>query len=89
MLELSGVHFLFGDYMSKTETIDASGKLFDAIIWDRGLKNDAALARELGVKPPQISKIRHGKLPVTSDMILIVHDKIGYPIKKIRDLIAS
>jgi len=75
--------------MSKTETIDKSGKLFDYLIESHKLKNDAALAHFLGVKPPQISKIRHGKLPVTSDMILIVHDKTGYPIKKIRDLIAS
>jgi plasmid maintenance system antidote protein VapI len=75
--------------MSKENTIDASGKLFDHIITGYGLKNDAALARFLDIKPPQISKIRHGKLPVTADMILIVFDETRYSIDKIRELIAS
>lgn len=75
--------------MNKTGNInDTSSKLFDQIIADQGLKNDAALARFLDIKPPQVSKIRHGKLQVTADIILIIYDRCDYSIEKIRVLLA-
>jgi hypothetical protein len=75
--------------MGNTETIDASGKLFDQIIEDNILKNDAALGRFLEVAPPMISKIRHGRLSVSAQFVLDVFDKTGYSIPKIRGLLAS
>jgi hypothetical protein len=68
---------------------DNSGLCFDRIIEINKLKNDAALARFLEIKPPVISKTRHGNLPFGPLMILNVHDKTGLSIAEIRRLIAS
>lgn len=64
--------------------IDGSGTLFSTLINDNRLKNDAALARELGVAPPVISKIRHGRMSVGDTLILKVHEKFGMPVPDIR-----
>jgi plasmid maintenance system antidote protein VapI len=58
--------------------------LFDTIKNDFGIKNDAALARQLGVAPPQVSKVRGGILPCTDSMILRIHEVYGLPVAKIR-----
>jgi antitoxin HigA-1 len=34
--------------------------LLDTILREQGLKNDAHLARDMQIGPPQLSKIRHG-----------------------------
>lgn len=81
--------------MENTETKDNSGKLFDHLInnYVIGKKNDAALARFLEVAPPVISKIRHGRLPVGTELMIRTHDKTKGPnrlsLDKIRELIAS
>lgn len=60
--------------------------LLDAIIGNNGLKNDAALCRILQVAPPRISKIRHGKLGVSADIILRLHEHFQIPIADLRDM---
>lgn len=50
------------------------------------LKNDAALSRLLHVAPPQISKIRHGRLPVGPSIILKAHAATGISVA---DLVGS
>jgi hypothetical protein len=59
-------------------------KLLDAIKVGFDLKNDAALVKFLGSRPPTISKIRAGKLPITPDFILLVHDMTNWEIKRIK-----
>jgi plasmid maintenance system antidote protein VapI len=63
--------------------------LLDAIIGNNGLKNDAALCRILQVAPPRISKIRHGKLGVSADIILRLHEHFRIPIAELRDLMEA
>lgn len=81
--------------MSNAEKKDLSGKLFNHLIENFvvGKKNDAALARFLDVGPPVISKIRHGRLPVGTELMIRAHDKTKGPsrlsLDKIRELIAS
>ena len=75
--------------MSKPETIDASGNLFDKIIDDNKLKNDAALARFLKLNAPVISKVRHGKLPFGDSLKIKIHKLTGLSILKIEELIAA
>ncbi len=76
--------------MSKTSNInDASGDLFDKIIFDEKLKNDAALARFLEIQPPQISKIRHGNLQVGDSLKINIHKRTGLSIAKIEELIGD
>lgn len=55
---------------------DMSGGLFDRLITDIGLKNDAALARFLQVQPPIISKVRHGRSRITSDLLIHIYDML-------------
>lgn len=54
-----------------------------------GAKNDAAIARAVNIKPPVISKLRHGKVPVTSSMLLRLHEATGMPVAQLRAVIAS
>lgn len=59
--------------------------LLDAIIKEFELKNDAHLADKLGVLPSRVSKMRHGRLSVTDSFILVVYDKTGWSIERIRE----
>ena len=52
-----------------------------------GKANDAAVARYFEMQPPIISKIRHGKVKVNSDLILAIHEKMGVPVADIRALL--
>lgn len=54
-------------------------KLFDTIITQYRIKNDAQLARDLKVAPPVICKMRSGHLPVGATMILSLHLRYGMP----------
>lgn len=58
--------------------------LFDRVIAEKRLKNDAALCRLLQVAPPVISKTRRNKLPVGPAMILALAELGGIPLADIR-----
>lgn len=73
----------------KTYPEDKSGQLFDKIIADKQLKNDAELCRIIDIPPPVLSRIRAGKQNVSSSMILSVHEVLGYSVKEIRALLAE
>ncbi|MES2787640.1 MAG: helix-turn-helix transcriptional regulator [Pseudomonadota bacterium] len=60
--------------------------LLDVLNSRYGMKNDAALSRQLGVAPPVISKLRHGRLPVGAVFVLKIHDAFDMPIKEIREI---
>ncbi|MBV8660366.1 MAG: hypothetical protein JO142_21310 [Burkholderiales bacterium] len=59
--------------------------LFDFLISEFDLKNDAHLATELDKDPACISRLRPGKLPLSSRMILAIHEHFGLPVVEIRD----
>ena len=61
--------------------------LLDYIIEHMGFKNSRALSKHLGVTQGMISKIRYGVNKPSSDFILLVYDKTGMSIEKIRELI--
>ena len=58
--------------------------LLDIIKDDFDLKNDRELAEFLEIQPSMISKIRNGKMGVTPNMLLIIHDATDWSIQKIR-----
>jgi hypothetical protein len=58
--------------------------LFDVVMARRKLKNDAALAIELGVPAPTVSKIRSHAMPVGPTMLIRVHDVSGLSLNQIR-----
>ncbi|MCC7717402.1 hypothetical protein [Janthinobacterium lividum] len=61
-----------------------SADLLDAVIDFLGLKNDAALGRELQVAPPILSKVRNGGLPVSAAILLRMHEASGLSIHELR-----
>ncbi len=61
--------------------------LLDHVIATMHLKNDAALCRELGIKPPVASKIRKGVYPIGASIIIAIHELTGMSIKDIKAMI--
>jgi len=61
-----------------------SADLLDVLINFLGLKNDAALSRELRVSAPILSKIRHGVLPVSAAILVRMHEVSGLSIYELR-----
>ena len=59
-------------------------KLFDTIIAEFQLKNDAGLARFLGMTPAPIYDTRQYDEALSAGMILRIYDKTGWSIEKIR-----
>lgn len=66
------------------EQVERNNKLLDFVKTTLKLKSDAALCRALGVLPPTISKIRHGKLPVSYETMVAIHEEAGIPFSTIR-----
>lgn len=66
-----------------------SHPLFDKVNDKMKYKYDSQLARMLGVKQPIISKIRHGKAPVSAAIMITIHKKVGLSILEIERLIAE
>jgi plasmid maintenance system antidote protein VapI len=62
-------------------------QLLDAIKEQYSIKNDAELSRTLDVPPPTISKIRSGKVNVSADMILRIHECLGMSVADIRSFL--
>jgi len=54
-----------------------------------GAKNDAALARLLGVGREVISKVRHRVLPVGASLLIAMHEVSGLSIKELRCLMGD
>jgi plasmid maintenance system antidote protein VapI len=62
-------------------------QLLDKVKELYNIKNDAQLSRTLDVPRPTISKIRSGKITVSADMILRIHETLGMPVADIRALL--
>lgn len=63
--------------------------LLDKLLQLGRLKNDAALARKLGVAPPVISKIRNLRLPVGDSVMIRIHEEFGLSVKEMRELMGN
>jgi plasmid maintenance system antidote protein VapI len=68
------------------EVVDqvVTNQMLDKIIAFLHLKNDAALARALETPAPLISKLRHGRLGLTANMIVKIHEVTGWPPRNIK-----
>lgn len=75
--------------MTTKQREDKSGKLFDTLMEENNLKNDARLAKFLDLPPPVVSKIRNGRMPIGATLIIAVHEITGMQISEIKHLIAS
>lgn len=60
--------------------------LFDALIAEGFVKNDAALAVISGIGSPDISKMRNGKREVTDQLRVVVMRKFKWSLKRLDQL---
>lgn len=63
--------------------------LLDTVLRRMGLRNDASLARVLDVSAPRLSKVRRGRVAVSADLVLRIHEIGGLPIAELRALLAD
>lgn len=63
--------------------------LLDVLIEKLNLKNDAELARALGVWPPLISRVRHCKLPIGASLLITMHEISGIKTRDLRALMGD
>jgi transcriptional regulator with XRE-family HTH domain len=61
----------------------------DFVIARLDLKNDAALARKLGITPPALSRIRHGKFPIGATLLIAMHEETGMKVRELRSLMGD
>lgn len=73
--------------LASSELLKRSNDLLDTVMDKKDLKNDAALSRFLAVAPPVISKIRNGKLPVGSTLMIRIHEFADMAFSEIRNFI--
>ncbi|NDI85094.1 hypothetical protein [Undibacterium crateris] len=71
------------------QTKHGNNELLNEVISSLRLRNDAALARLLGVAPPVISKIRSFRLPIGSVIAIRIHEESRFSIKKIKKLMTG
>ncbi len=53
------------------------------------LKNDAALARTLAVTPAVVSRIRNTKVPVSANLLLMIHETTEIAIPELRRMMGD
>lgn len=70
--------------LDETPSPERCNEVLDWAITNNGLKNDAALARALEVAPPVISKVRHGRLPIGSTLIVKLHEMTDVSVRDIK-----
>lgn len=62
--------------------------LFDTLIAENpAVRNDADLCRALGVQPPNLSKMRNGKIPVSDSVRVAVMRKFRWPLKRLDQVV--
>ncbi len=72
-----------------TQSIPGVNALLDCVMARGPVKNDAALSRMLGVAPPVISKLRHGRLELGATLVINIHETTGMSIREIKALVAG
>lgn len=64
-------------------------KLLDTVMDLLEVKYDAHLARKLAISPTLVSRVRHGKAPVSDRMLLAMHELTGLSFLALRFLAGS
>lgn len=67
--------------------ISDPNRLFNTIIDEARLKNDAELARSIGTSPSNISNMRARRLQIGATIIVKIMDTYGLSLKRIRALL--
>lgn len=75
--------------VKESEIPYSPASLLNTVITELALSNDAALARALDIQAPLLSKIRHGKLPISAGVLLRLHEVSGRSIDDLRVLMGD
>jgi transcriptional regulator with XRE-family HTH domain len=75
--------------VAPTESGYQPGKLFDAMLHSLGARSDAELARLLHISPTAISKIRHGRMAVSSTLLINMHEVSRLEIRDLKALMGE
>ncbi len=59
-------------------------RLIDRLRMAVGARSYSALGRAIDVSPSVLSKLRHRRLGVSSEILLKIHDATGIPIRELR-----
>ncbi len=62
----------------------SENQILDMVLAHTELLNDAQLSKVLHVLPPVISKLRHGKLPLSGGFLLRIQDITGISVEDLR-----
>jgi transcriptional regulator with XRE-family HTH domain len=63
--------------------------LIDAAIKALGVRSDAKLAHYLGMSPPYLSKVRHGKLAAGPTLLVLLSEAMDVPTKQLKALMVE
>lgn len=61
-----------------------AAQLLDAILNEKGFRTDSELAQALDIEPANLSRLRHGRRPVSDGMVICVHELTGWEIRDIK-----
>lgn len=64
-----------------------AAQLLDAILREKNIKSDAALAVALEVDPPNISRLRRTEREMGPTMIVRIHELMGWSIRDIKAIL--
>ena len=63
--------------------------LFDFLKTEYNIPSDRQLCDALGIAAPVLSKIRHGVIGISGDIMILIHEKTGMTIADIKELISE
>ncbi len=64
-------------------------KFIDGLIARLGVQSSSALARQVGLSPSVISKVRHQRLAISGEILLKIHDATDIPIRELRRMMGD
>lgn len=61
-----------------------AAQLIDAILHAKGFRTDSQLAQALDIEPANLSRLRHGRRPMSDGMVICIHELTGWEIRDIK-----
>lgn len=61
----------------------------DRLIHRLGVRSSSALGRLVGLSPSVISKVRHGRLAISGEILLRIHESTNIPIRELRRMMGD
>ena len=69
------------------EQADRNNRFMTYLLKNQGFRYFNELGKVLGVKPPHMSDIRSGRLNISADVLINIHENLDIPFSKIREYV--